>query len=269
MKKFLGLCVLGLLSVSTSLVFAAAPPPPPPPQDLPPQNLPPPPTCSASVAVPRDNRNVATVVVSCSEQMGVSVAVFEVGTGRLLCDNGRFFAANFEGGACSFPREKARRLDYKIRVNAVPSGALMVDQGGTVTKDPTFNYPPQGRLVSSAYLKPASQKKALGRGLFWDAIVKVYVSDADVDPTEGRALIKVEIVDTTGGTEKVLDSTMANSDQAVEFKVEHEHVEPLAFGKPHESGALKMGHNTLKVRVYDAYQESSRIELPEISVDLQ
>jgi hypothetical protein len=262
MKKFLGLVVLGLLAMNPSFALAAAPPPPPP-------DIPPPPTCSASVEVPRSNPNVAMVVVSCSEQMGVAISAFEANDGRLLCDNSRFFASVGESSACSFPRNKTRRLDYKIKVNAVPSGVLMVDTDGTVIKDPTFNFPPQGRLVSNAFLKPAKQQKRMHNGFFWDAIVKVYVSDADVDPTEGKALIKVEIVDTTDGTEKVLDSQMANSDQAVEFKVEHEHLDPLMFGKPHESGKLKMGRNTLKVRVYDAYQDSAHIDLPEVTVDLQ
>jgi hypothetical protein len=238
-----------------------------PPVYQPPQQPPQQPTlsCNASVGTDSRNPNVAKAYVNCNQNTGAAVSVFGP-QGSLLCENQRFFATTLDGEVCSFNRDRSHRLDYKIKVYAADSGALIGSTEGTVVKDATYFYPPQGTLVSDRFVQPVTQNKALGRGQYWDVSVKALVADGDVDPSENQRLIKVELIEVINGGEKVIKSDMANSGQTVQFSLEHEYVVPKLIGKPHESGDLHRGSNTLKVRVWDAYQGNVHVDLPEVTV---
>lgn len=222
-------------------------------------------TCDVDVKPSPQNRDLGQVYVSCNEPMGVIVNAYGV-NGNVLCSNPRFFANPNAAEVCYFNRDRSRKLQYRVDVNSAATGALVGSYAGTLLKEATYFYPPQGTLVSERYVQPPTQNKALGRGLYWDVSVKALVADGDVDPSENQRLIKVELIEVINGVEKVIKSDLANSGQTVEFKLEHEYVVPKLIGKPHEAGDLRRGTNTLKVRVWDAYQGSSKIDLPEITV---
>jgi hypothetical protein len=117
-------------------------------------------------------------------------------------------------------------------------------------------------------LSAPKKKKAFGRGWYWPATISGNAYDADVDASEGQARIKVELIALVNGGEQVLKTANVNSTGNYSFTVEHELVDPF-FGQPKRRGELQQGENRLKVRVWDAYEGKTYVDLPEVRVTVQ
>lgn len=232
------------------------PPPPPPPPQL---------TCSTDVRLVDGARTQAGVFVACSEGIGADVRVYNSDNGNLLCSNNRFYATPGQASACSFARNPEYKVAYLVEIRTA-DGQLLTRRD-LLPKDATYRHAPRGSYSHGLSIVAEKKRKLLGRGFYWPVTISAQVTDSDVDASEGRALIKVELVLVANGAERVLKSTNVNSGSTASFSVEHEYVDPF-FGQPKHVGDLDHGLNRLKVRVWDAYQGQSYVDLQDVSVQV-
>ena len=208
-------------------------------------------------------RTQAGLLVACSEGVGTDVRLYNSENGTLLCNNGRFYASPSLATACTFNRNPYQKLSYLIEIRT--STGELFTRRDILVKDPSWQYAPQGTYGHALTITTEKKKKAFGRGFYWPATIRARVSDGDVDPTEGKSYIKVDLVIMENGGERVLKTAYSNSLSEVAFEVEHEFVDPF-FGQPKHRGDLNHGENRLKVRVWDAYEGQSHVDLGEIRV---
>lgn len=223
-------------------------------------------SCKADVRVSNESRSRAGLLVSCSEATGTDVRIYNHENGNLLCKNERFYATQNLATACTFNRDPLRKLAYLVEIRT-GRGELLTSKD-TLVKDASYLHDPEGEYKHGRALTPPKKKKLFGRGFYWPVKIHGLVADADVDPSEGKARIKVELIALVDGGERVLKTTYVNSRSEFAFDIEHEYLDPF-FGQPKRRGELQQGTNRLLVRVWDAYDGSSHTDLPDVTVEVK
>ncbi|HEX4924955.1 MAG TPA: hypothetical protein VFV50_12755, partial [Bdellovibrionales bacterium] len=217
--------------------------------------------CRSEVRVSSESRSRAGLLVACSEAVGSDVRIYNHENGNLLCKNERFYATRSLATACTFARDPMAKLSYLVEIRT--GRGELLSQKDILVKDPSYLHEPEGDYKHGSSITPPKKKKLFGRGFYWPVTINGVVSDADVDPSEGKARIKVELIMLYDSGERVLKTATVNSRAEFAFSIEHEYRDPF-FGQPKRRGELQQGTNRLFVRVWDAYEGNSRVDLPVI-----
>ena len=228
-----------------------------------PQPMPEEPQQNCSSTVFTTSPTDVAVNVSCRLPDYVSVRLLDT-QGLVLCGNVSFQAGVTPARACTASvRNPNVRLPYRLEV--MTTKREYFNTSGMIVKDASFNAKPFGEYLMGTNLSPGAKDKNFGRGEYWDVSISAKVQDADVDASENQALIKVELIDLSNG--KAIRSAMVNTGRTVQFDLEHEHVKPI-FGKRKHTGDLSMGSNQLVVRIWDAYNGGTYVDLPVVNVNI-
>jgi len=211
------------------------------------------------------NGDRSNILVKCNLATGADVRVYQQSTGNLLCQENRYLTSSYTV-ACAVTRSPYQRSDYLIEIRTANGELFSAKQ--TVVKDPTYNHKPSGQYQQGLNIVPTKEEKWFGRGYYWQASISAVVTDDDVDSSEGRPHVKVELILLKDGAEKVISYSHVNTGGTAQFALEHQYIKPKLFGKPRHTGNIDMGQNVLKIRIWDAYDGKNYVDLDEVTVDV-
>jgi hypothetical protein len=226
--------------------------------------------CRADVEIDKNDLSRLNVMVGCSFQDVLDIEIYVNGSPITSLTKRISSSASTKQFVTSLAgRIRSETVEVKV-VMISPDFNYRRNYSETFKKSATFNHEVRAELLSPAQSTAYPNSKAFGRGVYFESKIEVAVNDKDIEEKYPTRDILVQLINTKGGRNALVEEQMVSTGDLVTFYLDGQFVEPLVFGDAYwdENGQLFEGRNTFKVLVFDAYQKVSKKVISDIVIDV-